>query len=56
MAVLVTESVPERVPRVEGAKVMLNVVVLPAARVRGSDRVLALNALPVILTLEIVTL
>ena len=47
VALLITETLPVVLPAAVGAKVTLNDVLFPAARVSGNDRLLVLNPVPV---------
>jgi len=56
VAVLTTETLPEALPVTVGAKVAVKLVLWPAVRVRGSERPLMLNPVPVTVACETVTL
>ena len=56
VAVLATETLPEALPGVVGAKVAVKLVVWPAVRVRGSESPLMLKPAPATVACEMVTL
>ncbi len=56
VAVLTTETLPEKLPVTVGAKVAVKLVLWPAVRVRGSESPLMLNPAPVAVACETVTL
>ena len=55
VALLVTVTLPERLPVVDGAKLTVSVTLWPAARVTAPEKPLTVNPAPVMAACEMVT-